>query len=652
MRFIKSGTSTHIGCWLSRTVMLCIALALSSCGGGDPKGVGTNHVNGVARSVMVTPSVTVTGITKISETRISRTVYDYVFQVTVRNNASGSLSGVTANLTGVGTGTTIIDGTVQVGDLAAGATVTPPDTITLRQDRTYAFNSAALTWQITAFSVTTAVIDSTGGTATSSNNKLTIYVPASALATSTAITIAPSTANLPQGNIGEVIDLGPDGTTFSKPVTISMSYDPALIPQGLSESTLSLAFLSGSSWIDIPTTVDTVNKLLIGQTTHFSTYTTVAGGMPFNSLIGSFNGVNVYSNGSTTNVSNSYNTNNGAYNSGMIWQCVELVNRYYYQIFGKQIRIAGEHANLYYQNASARGLDRYPNGGSVPPKIGDIVVSEGNGIDLVSEANGTDNNVGHVAIVRDVSATEIQLIEQNWHEGPMDLHKILKIKPGNLVDPFNSSYPVKGWLRLPTPTTLPLLIQDDFNDGVINPIWQTHGTSVLESGGILSIQENVTDTYANVTANIATSSKVRIEMSHYMHAAYPYFFPSIYFADQSGAGFSFNWLDSVYGPDYCNDSNGYNKVIVKYADANTLTTQCINSTLISTNYYDKWVTSIISYDQSTGQIDYDVDGDGTIDFTATLPVNNRKPISSLTISGYGWWTGHYHNIDWIKVYGQ
>jgi hypothetical protein len=74
-----------------------------------------------------------------------------------------------------------------------------------------------------------------------------------------------------------------------------------LIPQGVAESSLTLASVSGSEWIDIPTTVDTVNKLLIGQTTHFSPY----GGkiadtnkLPYGTLIGSTaNGVNVYSNG-------------------------------------------------------------------------------------------------------------------------------------------------------------------------------------------------------------------------------------------------------------------------------------------------------------------------------------------------------------------
>ena len=106
-----------------------------------------------ATSALVTPDVVVTGITKLSETRVSRTVYDYLFQVAVKNNGTDAKSGVAATLTGVGIGATIVDGTVQVGNLAAGATVTLNDTITIRQDRTQPFIQSALTWQVTAVSI-------------------------------------------------------------------------------------------------------------------------------------------------------------------------------------------------------------------------------------------------------------------------------------------------------------------------------------------------------------------------------------------------------------------------------------------------------------------------------------------------------------------
>ncbi|MEQ1846689.1 MAG: CHAP domain-containing protein, partial [Nitrospira sp.] len=311
----------------------------------------------------------------------------------------------------------------------------------------------------TPSSTTSTIIGPRGGVAATSDGTITIVVPAGALASNTAITIAPSSANTPQGNIGEALDLGPDGTIFSTPVTISVKYDPNLIPQGVTESSLTLAFSSGSTWTDIPTTVDTVNKLLNGQTTHFSTYSTKftdAINLPYGSPIGSITTdgiqVTVYSNGcldpslatakclaiNQRTYLDTFNTSNaGGYNSGYQWQCVEFVNRYYYQVYGQDIRVGLGHARDYYNLASTKGLVAFPNNGAAPPQIGDIIVSEG-------------SPYGHVAIVLEVSDTYIRVVQQNWFEGPGDVGYRLE-KTGNNVKGFSSAYQVRGWLRRPFP---------------------------------------------------------------------------------------------------------------------------------------------------------------------------------------------------------
>jgi subtilisin family serine protease len=91
---------------------------------------------------------TVVSITKVSETRVSRTVFDYAFRITVQNGAS-PLTGVVATLVSAGPGTTIVSGNVSVGDLAPGALVTPTGTVTLRHDRARAFDQSALRWEVT-----------------------------------------------------------------------------------------------------------------------------------------------------------------------------------------------------------------------------------------------------------------------------------------------------------------------------------------------------------------------------------------------------------------------------------------------------------------------------------------------------------------------
>lgn len=137
--------------WLNYGAALCTAIALVACGGESPQATADKQAfAAVMVAVEPAPSVAVTGITKVSETRISRTVFDYVFRITVKNNGTTSLTGVTAKLTGAGAGTTIINGEVAVGDLGSGAITTPAATITLQHDRTLPFDPSALIWSVTA----------------------------------------------------------------------------------------------------------------------------------------------------------------------------------------------------------------------------------------------------------------------------------------------------------------------------------------------------------------------------------------------------------------------------------------------------------------------------------------------------------------------
>jgi len=61
---------------------------------------------------------------KLSETRINRTVYEYVYRLSVSNGAQ-AVQGLVIRLTGGGTGLSVVQGSVFVGDLASGATVAP-----------------------------------------------------------------------------------------------------------------------------------------------------------------------------------------------------------------------------------------------------------------------------------------------------------------------------------------------------------------------------------------------------------------------------------------------------------------------------------------------------------------------------------------------
>lgn len=131
------------------------ALALLAACGQSSTDRSTNAPHKLATAaISVTASqFEVTGMQKLGEARVSRTVYDYTYQVTIRNNGSSNAANVQAALAGVPNGVTAIDGQVAAGSIGTGASVSPQDTIVLRVDRSIAFDPAALTWNITSTAV-------------------------------------------------------------------------------------------------------------------------------------------------------------------------------------------------------------------------------------------------------------------------------------------------------------------------------------------------------------------------------------------------------------------------------------------------------------------------------------------------------------------
>ncbi|NUN15963.1 MAG: CHAP domain-containing protein [Myxococcales bacterium] len=85
---------------------------------------------------------------------------------------------------------------------------------------------------------------------------------------------------------------------------------------------------------------------------------------------------------------------------GLMYQCVELVNRYYATRLGHQNMAKTGHARDYLGTGD-RGLDTYKNPSKVKPQEGDLMVNT----DLGS--------VGHVGIVKSVGASSMEVAQQN-----------------------------------------------------------------------------------------------------------------------------------------------------------------------------------------------------------------------------------------------
>ncbi len=77
--------------------------------------------------------------------------------------------------------------------------------------------------------------------------------------------------------IGLVYDSNVGDATFDQPVTITFTYDPALIPEGISEEDLVLALWDedASEWVELPSVVDPETNTISAEVTHMSKYAVI-----------------------------------------------------------------------------------------------------------------------------------------------------------------------------------------------------------------------------------------------------------------------------------------------------------------------------------------------------------------------------------------
>jgi len=107
-----------------------------------------------------------------------------------------------------------------------------------------------------------------GTTMTDSNG-----APVNAL--SAAVSTSPPAA--PSGSkILKAFTMGPDGAQFSPGVGISMRFDPAALPSGVTANELSLAFHDGTNWVKVDSTVDAAANTISAQVTHFTQFAIIS----------------------------------------------------------------------------------------------------------------------------------------------------------------------------------------------------------------------------------------------------------------------------------------------------------------------------------------------------------------------------------------
>jgi len=121
--------------------------------------------------------IKIVDLVKVSETRVSRTVFDYAFKVVATNVSENAFSAVSARLTSAGSGTQVVSGNVNFSAIQTGAQQTSQDTIVIRQDRTVAVNLASWQWVFDGTPVAPLEIPLPDNALTVSGLESTTFVP-------------------------------------------------------------------------------------------------------------------------------------------------------------------------------------------------------------------------------------------------------------------------------------------------------------------------------------------------------------------------------------------------------------------------------------------------------------------------------------------
>ena len=189
-------------------------------------------------------------------------------------------------------------------------------------------------------------------------------------------------------------------------------------------------------------------------------------------------------------------------------------------------------------------------------------------------------------------------------------------------------------------------ISDDFNDGVINPeLWTATGPNIYEEDGMIKIQQNRTDNYVALESlpfMIPTDSVIVMERRFLLHDQYHnsswgdrYFYGNINIKIN---GSDDNYIGvCYYDDDYENRHGTYIRTQINGE---------VNETRICDAIFDTWLTEGVILDFNENTLTYCRDFCSIV--TVAIP-NVRPDYVTFRFKPDGWWTGHYHNMDYIKI---
>ncbi len=187
------------------------------------------------------------------------------------------------------------------------------------------------------------------------------------------------------------------------------------------------------------------------------------------------------------------------------YQCVKFMKRFYSDVYGINIGVIGVARNIY-SMAENFHLYAFPNGGDVAPHPGDILVFD------------HSNDIGHVAIITNVTQTSVGIIEQNWSASSCTASLEMTVSNEQYDIDGRGTYSVIGWVRSPIAKALKWLSEQQ---NETNGSWQNHvGYTAMASLSFLNAgytegEDIVSDGIQYLLSNVRADGGIYGSYSNY-----------------------------------------------------------------------------------------------------------------------------------------
>ncbi|MCR5660406.1 MAG: T9SS type A sorting domain-containing protein [Bacteroidales bacterium] len=190
---------------------------------------------------------------------------------------------------------------------------------------------------------------------------------------------------------------------------------------------------------------------------------------------------------------------------------------------------------------------------------------------------------------------------------------------------------------------------DDFNDGVINlDYWTATGPNIYEEEGMVKIQQNQTDVYVALESqpmSLPSNNRIFMERRFLIHEQLhnSYWGEHYYYG---GLQIRINGSDSDYiGIAYLDDDydNRHGTYLSLVLDGVATDTRFCDAS------FDTWLEERIEVDLTDETLSYYLDNTLVSTLSIQGVANQQMDYFTAWFNSSGWWTGHYHNMDYVNI---